>query len=207
MTQTDPDQAVAEAKSVLRKRMRTVRAEVSARNGDAAAQALKSQFMAQIDPQKLHTEGAVIAGYMALSGELDLEPTLNALLEHGLSLTLPVTGELGDALVFRAWRAGDALDMSRFGTLEPKPSAPVLEPDVILVPLLAFDVRGNRLGFGGGYYDRTLAELRANKKIAAYGIAFDEQEAEDVPSDVFDAPLNGIFTPSRFIPIAPKADA
>lgn len=198
MTQPDANTAVAEAKASLRKLMRTVRAEVSAKGGEAPAD-LKKQIIGHVTDQKLIKKGVVVAGYMALSGELDPEPTLEALLEAGVIVALPVTGEPGEALVFRTWRAGEPLDMGRFGTLEPKASAPQVAPDLVLVPLLAFDSQGNRLGFGGGYYDRTLAEIRQNKNIAAYGVAFDEQEVEAVPADSLDAPLDGVFTPSRFV--------
>lgn len=188
---------LAEAKAGLRKRMRAVRAKASA-DGLEAAQALKNQVIKQLTDQKLLKDGVVVAGYMALSGELDPEPTLDALFGTGIGIALPVTGEPGDPLIFRTWRTGDPLNMGRFGTREPANTAPQVEPDVVLVPLLAFDAQGNRLGFGGGYYDWTLAELRQSKNIAAYGVGFDVQEVPEVPTNALDARLDGVFTPSRF---------
>lgn len=208
MIQTTPDSDadgladLAEAKAALRQHMRGVRAEASAQ-GEAAAQALKNQTISQLTSQNLLKDGVIIAGYRALTSELDPALALGALQEAGTTVALPVTGEPGEPLIFRVWRTGDPLAMGRFGTLEPAVTAPQVEPDVVLTPLLAFDAQGNRLGFGGGYYDRTLAELRQSrtkgKSIVAYGVGFDQQEVPQVPTNALDARLDGVLTPSRFI--------
>jgi 5-formyltetrahydrofolate cyclo-ligase len=102
-------------------------------------------------------------------------------------------------LVFRLWRAGEPLARSPFGVPEPGPDAPAVDPDLVLVPLLAFDRAGRRLGYGQGHYDRTLAALRARRRVLAIGLAFAAQEAERVPTDDRDALLDGIVTEMAYI--------
>lgn len=150
-------------------------------------------------------EGFVIAGYVAIGDELDPSASLRALEDSGASIVLPVAGGASEVLAFKAWRTGDALEKGRMSTYQPNAKADVLEPDVLLVPLVAFDRYGYRLGFGGGYYDRTLPELRGKKNIVAYGIGFDGQEVDEIPRDALDARLDGIITPSRFVPAQNKA--
>jgi 5-formyltetrahydrofolate cyclo-ligase len=99
-------------------------------------------------------------------------------------------------LLFRAWAPGDAMDRAVWGIAEPKADKPELEPEVLLVPLLAFDRRGWRLGYGGGFYDRTLAALRARKAVAAVGVGFDEQRVDAVPHLDYDQRLDWVLTPS-----------
>lgn len=196
MSLSDTEDSIADAKAALRKQMRTVRTQASAEQGTTAAEGLKHQILSHFESTG-GLAGQVVAGYVSIHAELDPGPALQALEAQGALIALPVTGELGDPLVFRAWRHGEPLDMGRFGTFEPPDTAPSVDPDVVLVPLLAFDGKGNRLGFGGGYYDRTLAELKMDKKIAAYGIAFDAQEVAHVPTNTLDEGMDGVFTESR----------
>ena len=121
---------------------------------------------------------------------------LARLARAGYRTCLPVLTPKGHPLVFRAWAAGEPLVPRMWGIREPAPTADVVEPDVLLVPLLAFDANGWRLGYGGGYYDRTLARLRVAKTIVAIGLAFDEQELAAVPHGPFDQPLDWVLTPS-----------
>ena len=102
----------------------------------------------------------------------------------------------GLPLVFRAWKPGDPLNAGVWGIQEPLPSAPALDPDILLVPLLAFDTRGYRLGYGGGFYDRTLAGFRMRKRVVAIGVAFDEQRIDAVPHTDYDQRLDWVLTPS-----------
>ena len=140
-------------------------------------------------PAALHREakieGRCIAGYWPIRGEIDPRPLLLAL---GRPIALPVTGKRGAALAFRLWRPGDKLEPGPFGLSEP--TGPPAEPDVLLVPLLAYDEWGNRLGYGGGYYDRTIAETGA----LAIGAAFAAQQVAGVPVGPGDLPLAGIVT-------------
>ncbi|MCY4231876.1 MAG: 5-formyltetrahydrofolate cyclo-ligase [Alphaproteobacteria bacterium] len=133
-------------------------------------------------------EGRCIAGYWPVRREIDPRPLLLALGARGRLIALPVTGPRGAVLEFRLWRPGDMLTPGPFGLWEP--TGPPAEPDVLLVPLLAFDACGNRLGYGGGYYDRTIAATGA----LAIGAAYAAQKVEAVPVGPHDRPLAGIVT-------------
>jgi 5-formyltetrahydrofolate cyclo-ligase len=100
-------------------------------------------------------------------------------------------------LIFRGWRHGDALESGPFGTAHPPARAPLVEPDTLLLPLIAFDAGGNRLGYGAGYYDRTVAALRRQRKMLVVGLAYDEQEVPEVPVGAHDQRLDGIVTDRR----------
>jgi 5-formyltetrahydrofolate cyclo-ligase len=139
---------------------------------------------------------AVVSGYLAFGDELDPGPLLDSLHRKGHRLCLPVMQGRSTALIFRCWRPGDALTAVQWGIREPLRAQPELVPDVVLVPLLAFDKNGQRLGYGGGYYDRTLAALRTVKPLLAIGLAFDEQEVDAVPHLDYDQKLDGVLTPS-----------
>lgn len=143
--------------------------------------------------------GAIVAGFWPLPGEIDPRPLMLALAGRGHALALPVSGLRGTPLSFRLFRFGDPLAAGPFGTREPPAEAPRLEPDWLLVPLLAFDRAGNRLGHGAGYYDATLAALRARRPVFALGIAFAAQQVERVPSDDRDQPLDAIATETGVI--------
>ena len=123
-------------------------------------------------------------------------PLLARLASAGHPLCLPVMAGRGLPLVFRLWTPGDQTSAAVWGIGEPLPSAPAVEPDVMLVPLLAFDARGYRLGYGGGFYDRTIAQLRNQKPVLTIGIAFDEQRVESVPHVDYDQRLDWVLTPS-----------
>jgi len=143
--------------------------------------------------------GKTVAGYWAIGSELDLGPTLAALHKRGNFLALPVTGAKGTPLVFRSWAPGDALEKGPMGTSHPAAAAPLVTPDVVLVPLLAFDASGNRLGYGAGFYDRTFRQMRGKGPFEAWGVAFDEQEEPAVPYEHTDEYLNGVITDRRVI--------
>jgi 5-formyltetrahydrofolate cyclo-ligase len=136
--------------------------------------------------------GAVVAGTWPLGDEIDVRPLLVALAEQGHPIALPVTPRLGDMLTFRRWRLGDALIAERFGTMAPGPDSPVVVPDFVLVPLLAFDRAGRRLGYGGGYYDRTLPALPAGTRWI--GCAYAAQEVSSVPAGPADVRLPAVAT-------------
>lgn len=133
--------------------------------------------------------GAVVSGVWPLPGEIDLRPLLEALHGRGHGIVLPVTPPRGQPLTFRRWRPGDVLVPERFGTMAPMGEPAV--PDFLLVPLLAFDRRGYRLGYGGGYYDRTLAAL---PNRFALGFAFAAQEVDIVPVGPTDVRLDAVAT-------------
>jgi 5-formyltetrahydrofolate cyclo-ligase len=133
--------------------------------------------------------GAVVAGFWPLAAEIDIRPLLLALHERGHPIVLPVTPRRGEPLTFRLWRPGDVLQAERFGTV--RPTGEPRMPDFLLVPLLAFDRTGGRLGYGAGYYDRTLAGLPGRP---ALGCAFAAQEVDSVPVGPYDRRLDAVAT-------------
>ena len=159
--------------------------------GDTAAGAIAGHFLKVIPL----APGSIVAGYAAMGSEADPLELLTRLEAQGHVCALPAVALRQAPLVFRQWHPGDVLVPGDHGTQEPSPAAPACRPDVVLVPLLAFDGTGRRLGYGGGYYDRTLAALRAEGvPLLAVGVAFSAQEAQDLPEDEFDERLDWIVT-------------
>ena len=140
--------------------------------------------------------GAVVAGFWPIGQEIDIRPLLHALHERGHPIALPVTPKRGLPLAFRRWRPGDDLARGPMGTSQPGPEAEPLTPGFLLVPLLAFDRAGRRLGYGGGYYDRTLAALPG---ATALGCAYACQELDEVPAGPEDARLTAIATEAGLV--------
>lgn len=178
------------AKKELRRLMRARRTEACWQNPDAPLM-LRDRFLAGIEiPAR-----AVVSGYAARDHEIDPLPLMEALHERGCDLCLPTILGKTEPLAFRTWIPGDRLiPGSAWSIPEPVSSAAVVEPAILLVPLLAFDSDGNRLGNGGGYYDRTLADLRRRKKIIAIGVAFSCQQVDEVPAGYLDEKLDKIAT-------------
>ena len=140
---------------------------------------------------------SIIAAYWPIRTEIDPIPLLHALSQQGAKTCLPSTPQEGLPLTFHEWRDGDALIDGPYNTKEPQPKAPIIIPDMILAPLLAYDAQYWRLGYGGGFYDRTLAKLeQLGHQVKVIGIAFDESEVEMVPIGAYDKQLDGILTPS-----------
>ncbi len=186
---TDP---AVEAKKRLRAEAKRTRATAFARHGRAPSEAIAEHgigFAGRSAP-------AVVSGFLAIGEEIDPSPLMRRLQAEGYSLALPVMEGKGKPLLFRAWAPGDPLEEVMWGIREPLPSAPLLEPDIVLGPLLAFDTAGYRLGYGGGFYDRTLARLRALKPIVSIGLAYDEQRVDAVPYSGYDERLDWVLTPS-----------
>ena len=140
---------------------------------------------------------AVVSGFWPIKDELDIRPLLVELFNQGCQLCLPVVQGKGKPLLFRAWRPGDALEAGVFGTLQPSARRETLEPEVLIVPLLACDREGWRLGYGGGFYDRTLAGLRGRRRTTAIGVGFDAQLIDDVPHGADDERLDWLLTDRR----------
>ena len=138
--------------------------------------------------------GAIVSGFMPLRSEINPLPLLQKLGEAGASLALPAIVGRSKPLIMRAWQFGAPLDRGQWGIREPKPEAPEVDPDIVLVPLLAFDRAGHRIGYGAGYYDMTIARLRAIKPVTAVGIAFAAQEIAAVPATPRDARLDLVLT-------------
>lgn len=137
---------------------------------------------------------AVVAGYWPLGGEADPRPLLAALARRGHPIALPAIVAAGRPLSFRLWTEGGTLVPGAHGTRMPPPARPPVLPDIVIVPLLAFDARGHRLGQGGGYYDRTLALLRRRKRILAVGLAYAVQQVNSLATRPHDQRLDWIVT-------------
>ena len=140
-----------------------------------------------------------ISGFMPLKSEINPLPLLQKLAEAGARLALPAIAGRGKPLIMRAWEFGAPLDRGQWGIREPKSDAPEVEPDILLVPLLAFDRAGYRLGYGAGYYDMTIHRLRALKPVTAVGIAFAAQEVPKIPTTPRDERLDLVLTEREVI--------
>lgn len=142
------------------------------------------------------TPGAIVSGFAAINDEINPAPLMTWLQAEGFRLALPVMQGRGKPLLMRAWTPGDAMNAAAWGIAEPMDDKPAVDPDILLVPLLAFDARGYRLGYGGGFYDRTLQRLRKLKPIVAVGLAYDELRVDAVPAESYDERLDWVLTPS-----------
>ncbi len=176
-------------KSTLRARALAARDALSAEQRTAAAQAIAARGL----PFEI-ARGAIVSGYSPIRSEIDPMPLMQALAGQGARLALPAVMARGRSLAFRAWSAGDRLMLGPLGILEPSPAAAELIPDIMLVPLAAFDRAGHRIGYGAGHYDYTLAHLRKVKPIVAIGLAFAVQEIEAVPALPHDVALDYVLT-------------
>ncbi|KZK98386.1 putative 5-formyltetrahydrofolate cyclo-ligase [Pseudovibrio sp. Ad26] len=136
--------------------------------------------------------GSIVAGFWPIRDEVDPRPLMDALAKTGCSLCLPVV--VGDDLEFRRLDQDGALEPAGFGSMAPGPEAEVVHPNVVLVPLSAFDQDCNRIGYGKGFYDRALSELEKLTNLIAIGVAFAVQEVEEVPMEPHDRQLDGILT-------------
>lgn len=139
-------------------------------------------------------EGTVIAGYSPVRSECDPVPLMRSLAGKGAQLALPVVEPKDKALSFAEWRQGEQLAAGPFGILQPRANALDVEPDIILVPLVGFDRKGHRIGYGVGYYDRALKALRAKRPVIAVGIAFAIQEIDAVVAGEHDERLDLVLT-------------
>jgi 5-formyltetrahydrofolate cyclo-ligase len=159
----------------------------------AAASAVCERFIAEFSPKP----GAVVSAFWPVGDEFDIKPTIEALHRCGCVVALPVVTVKHMPLTFRVWEPGTSLIVSSFGIPEPGTDRPPATPDISLVPLLAFDAEGYRLGYGGGYYDRTLQQLRMLRRdppFLAVGVGYAGQERARLPREPFDQPLDWIVT-------------
>ena len=163
-----------------------------------AGEDLRYRFLTSIPT----AEHDAISAFWPLSDELDTRPLINALSARGHRIGLPVVVKRGEPLLFRLWAPGTELIQGNFRVMTPPPESPEIVPSLLIVPLLAFDRAGYRLGYGGGFYDRTLQKLRAaGGDILAVGVALSVQEVPAVPRDDTDQPLDWIVTEREAIAI------
>ncbi len=170
-------------KAALRAEARAVRRRLAAVTPEAAR--LVATQVHSLPP------GALVAVYCAMGTELDPEPLALALISEGRSLCLPVVLERDAPMMFRRWSPGEPLEMDAAGCPAPLPLTEVVDPDLIITPLLAFDDVGGRLGQGGGYYDRTFAARPAAVRI---GLAYAGQRVAELPAERHDVRLHGVLT-------------
>ena len=186
--------SLAQRKASLRAKASALRREVWPNSGAQARHAL----IEKAAPFFAAREVSAAAGYFPIREELDPLPLLDALHKSGWRTGLPAITP-GPDLTFREWTLGLPLERGKFKLKQPAAASPELSPDIVLVPLLAFDKRGNRLGYGAGYYDAALRRLRRHGPVTAIGIGFDEQEFPEIPQEPQDEPMDMILTPSRLI--------
>ncbi|WP_219821534.1 5-formyltetrahydrofolate cyclo-ligase [Sneathiella aquimaris] len=168
------------AASALRKQLHRTRLGVSAAR----------HFLDSIPLKK----GTVVSLYWPIGSEIDVSPLVDPLLDGGCICALPVVEAIAQPLVFRQWHKDDVLEKGVMDIPVPVASAKIVIPDILVVPLLGFDRTGYRLGYGGGFYDRTLAQLRGAGHCLAVGYAYAGQEVENLPTDKFDQPLDWVVT-------------
>ena len=138
--------------------------------------------------------GAIVSGFSPLKSEINPVPLMRAFADAGAGLALPVVAGRGKPLIMRSWTFGAPLVAGVWGIREPPPDAPEVFPDILIVPLLAFDRTGHRIGYGAGYYDMTIARLRGIKPVIAVGIAYAAQEIAEIPTTERDARLDFVLT-------------
>jgi 5-formyltetrahydrofolate cyclo-ligase len=181
--------SIASVKATLRKDALARRAAIPAAERAAAAEAIAARAL----PVAVNA-GAVVSGYSSVKSELNVVPLMRRFAEAGARLALPVVAGRGQPLIMRAWSFGAPLGSGVWGIREPTPDAPEVFPDILIVPLLAFDRTGHRIGYGAGYYDMTIARLRAMKPIIALGFALAAQQIDKVPATIRDARLDLVLT-------------
>jgi len=192
MTSSAP--SIEDSKAALRREAFARRAALPPGERQAAAEAIAARpFPLTIGP------GLIVSGFMPMKSEISPLPLMRKLAAEGVRLALPVVTRRGQPLTMREWTFGEPLAAGVWGIREPIPEALEVDPDVLLVPLLAFGRSGYRIGYGGGYYDRTIMGLRARKPVTAVGLAYAIQEVSRVPTTPGDARLDLVLTEREVI--------
>ncbi len=181
-------------KSRARKRAKAARGAAHASLPDAGRR-LVENFPDEIWP----AVNAVVAGYRPIHDEIDPTPLMETFHCEQARLALPCVAARGEPLVFRGWAPGQDLITGAFKVEEPEPSAPELQPQLILAPMLGFDEKGRRLGYGAGFYDRTIQRLRASGSVTVVGLAFSAQKLSRTPTDRYDMPVDWVITEAEAI--------
>ncbi|HEY7690084.1 MAG TPA: 5-formyltetrahydrofolate cyclo-ligase [Dongiaceae bacterium] len=193
-TSDDIDAAKRAMREVVAERRRQ-----AVRDLPRAGEDLRDRFLAAIP----HDGHATVSAFWPLEDELNTRPLIAALAARNHTIGLPVVVKKGQPLIFRRWTPETALVQGSFRVMTPPPDAPEVVPSLLVVPLLAFDRAGYRLGYGGGFYDRTLHKLRgADGKVLAVGVALSAQEVPSVPRDDTDQPLDWIVTEREAFAVA-----
>jgi 5-formyltetrahydrofolate cyclo-ligase len=186
--------SIEDDKAALRLQARARRDALPVDVRAAAAQAIAARlFPVAVAP------GRIVSGFMPMGSEINPIPLMRKLAGFGAQLALPAVIGRGKPLAMRVFAFGETLARGIWGIREPAPDAPEVFPDILIVPLLAFDRSGHRIGYGAGYYDMTIAALRARKTIIACGLAFAAQEIPSVPTTPRDVRLDLVLTEREVI--------
>lgn len=194
-------------KKAVREKAKARRRHVAVAAGAGAATAMAACFLDCVPWRVAGKAGGadagakIVGGYWPIGDEIDPRPLLKALDEAGWQCALPVVEKVGSPLCFRAWRPGDVLEPGAHAIPAPLAAAAMVTPTLLLVPLLAFDRTGHRLGYGGGYYDRSIAALRGAGALLAVGLAYAGQELAAVPTAGDDVALGWVVTECEAIRI------
>jgi 5-formyltetrahydrofolate cyclo-ligase len=181
--------STASSKDALRRKALARRDAIPAAERQAAAETIAARGL----PLAI-TPGVIVSGFSPLKSEINPLPLMRKLAAAGARLALPLVAGRGQPLIMRAYAFGDALAAGVWGIREPMADAPAVEPDILIVPLAAFDRRGHRIGYGAGYYDLTINALRGRKAVTAVGIGYAAQEIAEVPATPRDARLDVVLT-------------
>jgi 5-formyltetrahydrofolate cyclo-ligase len=188
LTETD------QTKAALRAAALALRDALPAAERQAAAATIAARGL----PVEV-TPGAIVCGFMPMKTEINPLQLLRKLADAGAQLALPCIAGRSKPLIMRAWQFGAPLKSGQWGIREPMPDAAEVAPDILIVPLACFDRAGHRIGYGAGYYDMTIARLRALKPVVAAGIAYAAQEIAEVPVTPRDARLDLVLTEREII--------
>jgi len=186
--------SVFDHKRTMRGEARERRRRAAAAAAAAAGERLADNYFKAAPRFANRSPTATVSGYWPMPEEMDVRPLLARLDAAGHPIALPAVVGKGKPLIFRHWQPGSPLAEAGFGLHQPDADAPEVVPEILLVPLLAFDPFGYRLGWGGGFYDRTLAALRKARPVIAVGVAYAAQRVERVPRTERDQPLDWVVT-------------
>lgn len=202
--EADANLSVAQHKQRLRQQYRTARRELSPQQQQQAAADITQQIIALIDELAGNAARTItkVGLYLSNDGEVDLLPCIHALWQRGITTAVPVLHPFNDGcLLFLRYHQGSQMTVNLYGIAEPKLEVtevvPVVQLDLLLMPLVAFDEFGQRLGMGKGYYDRSLAGDAGGQPPRLVGVAHDCQQAQQLPTEAWDVPLDIIITPTQ----------
>ncbi|MDJ0448556.1 5-formyltetrahydrofolate cyclo-ligase [Methylocystis sp. JR02] len=192
---------MTDVKTELRRRALARRDLVTHAEAHDAALSVARRGLALVEELSATTglETPIVSVYWPIRSELNTRPLIEALARKGYRVVLPVMHKVRHPLVFRDFAPGDDLVKGPFGLSEPAEDKPARDPDVIFSPLAAFDRKGFRLGYGGGIYDATLAQLRPRKAVTVVGLAYSCQETDHVPTEPHDERLDYLMTERELI--------